>query len=122
MTDKPRRAWFQLHLSTAIVMMFVAGGLLWANLIVTRIEEPGKKDWYRNGPPKYGWLEYYGWPKPAFTRFPIWVGSAVWRESGVNETFVWQYAAIDVATAAAVLFATLFACEWLVRRREARAP
>ena len=33
MTDKPRRSWFQLHLSTAIVMMFVAGGLLGLNIV-----------------------------------------------------------------------------------------
>ena len=32
MTDKPRRPWFQIHLSTAIVLMFVAGGLVWANI------------------------------------------------------------------------------------------
>src|SRR4051794_22733661 len=31
MSDKPRR-WFQIHLSTAIVLMFVASGLLWLNL------------------------------------------------------------------------------------------
>ena len=27
-----RRKWFQIHLSTAIVLMFVAGGLIWANM------------------------------------------------------------------------------------------
>ena len=32
MTDKPRRAWFELHLSTVIAMMFVAGGFMWANM------------------------------------------------------------------------------------------
>ncbi|HLX59657.1 MAG TPA: hypothetical protein VKX17_00105 [Planctomycetota bacterium] len=31
MPEPPRRARFQIHLSTAIVMMFVAGGLMWAN-------------------------------------------------------------------------------------------
>jgi hypothetical protein len=30
MSDSPRR-WFQIHLSTAVVMMFVAGGFVWAN-------------------------------------------------------------------------------------------
>ena len=28
MSDKPRRAWFQIHLSTAIVLMFVASGIV----------------------------------------------------------------------------------------------
>jgi|SRR5579862_1564436 len=32
MTSPPRRARFQIHLSTAIVLMFVAGGLIWANV------------------------------------------------------------------------------------------
>ena len=32
MSNKPRRPWFQLHLSTAIVLMFVAGGFLWLSL------------------------------------------------------------------------------------------
>ncbi|MCY3020742.1 MAG: hypothetical protein NTW87_17125 [Planctomycetota bacterium] len=27
-----KRPWFQFHLSTAIILMFVAGGLLWANV------------------------------------------------------------------------------------------
>ena len=27
-----KRPWFQIHLSTAIVLMFVAGGLMWANI------------------------------------------------------------------------------------------
>ncbi|HYG74258.1 MAG TPA: hypothetical protein VEK08_04560 [Planctomycetota bacterium] len=26
-----KRRWFQLHLSTCVVLMFVAGGLIWAN-------------------------------------------------------------------------------------------
>jgi len=32
MPDTPKRRWFQIHLSTAIVMMFVASGLLYLNL------------------------------------------------------------------------------------------
>ncbi|HLX65279.1 MAG TPA: hypothetical protein VKX17_28680 [Planctomycetota bacterium] len=31
MPEPPRRWRFQIHLSTAVVMMFVAGGLIWAN-------------------------------------------------------------------------------------------
>ncbi len=32
MAEPPRRNHFQLHLSTTIVMMFTAGGILWANV------------------------------------------------------------------------------------------
>lgn len=42
-----QRRWFQFHLSTAIVVMFVAGGLLWANTAEKRYGE--------------GWTER-GWP------------------------------------------------------------
>src|SRR5438445_5917 len=31
-----KRRWFQFHLSTAVVLMFVAGGLMWAN---TRVDD-----------------------------------------------------------------------------------
>ena len=30
--DPKKRAWFQIHLSTAIVLMFVAGGITWGNV------------------------------------------------------------------------------------------
>ncbi|MBE7462706.1 MAG: hypothetical protein HS116_04335 [Planctomycetes bacterium] len=29
--EKPKRAWFQVHLSTLVALMFVAGVLMWAN-------------------------------------------------------------------------------------------
>jgi hypothetical protein len=32
--DDPRTTWrFQIHLSTAVILMFVAGGIIWANCI-----------------------------------------------------------------------------------------
>jgi hypothetical protein len=31
MPQPPRRKRFQIHLSTAVVLMFVAGGIIWAN-------------------------------------------------------------------------------------------
>lgn len=31
MSDKPRRRWFQFHLSTAVVLTLIAGGILWIN-------------------------------------------------------------------------------------------
>ena len=36
MSEKPRR-WLQIHLSTAIVLMFVAGGMLWANIHIRKV-------------------------------------------------------------------------------------
>lgn len=40
MDEKPRkRPWFQFHLSTAVVLMFVAAGLLWLNMPETAAPE-----------------------------------------------------------------------------------
>lgn len=42
MADAPKkRPFFQLHLSTCVVLMLVAGGLLWANLTPKYWWEPG---------------------------------------------------------------------------------
>src|SRR5580765_8505531 len=38
MAEAPPRKRFQIHLSTAIVLMFVAGALIWANIRPTRLE------------------------------------------------------------------------------------
>lgn len=42
MPKPPRRRRFQIHLSTAIVMMFVAGVLIWANTRGRRVETIGR--------------------------------------------------------------------------------
>ncbi|HLX63075.1 MAG TPA: hypothetical protein VKX17_17530 [Planctomycetota bacterium] len=53
MTTLPRRARFQIHLSTANVLMFVAGGLIWANVNGRRVEGRGV-EWYPIGSPMTG--------------------------------------------------------------------
>ena len=35
MSDKPKRGWFQIHLSTAIVLMIVASLILMRNLVTS---------------------------------------------------------------------------------------
>jgi|SRR5579862_335837 len=42
MPEPPRRARFQIHLSTAIVLMFVAGGLIWANVYERGVDVLGE--------------------------------------------------------------------------------
>src|SRR5436305_1611705 len=59
MSDKPRPRWFQIHLSTAIVLMFVAGALMWSNSVayippVDYVEINQRK--------ALGLIEEYGWP------------------------------------------------------------
>jgi hypothetical protein len=52
MSEKPKRRFFQIHLSTAVVLMFVAGGLMWLNMI---------QHWILagRGPNAYGWPYFF---------------------------------------------------------------
>jgi hypothetical protein len=136
MSDKPRRPWFQIHLSTAIVLMFVAGGLMFANF-GARITKPTSN-----------FKMEFGWPCIVWTRFEIRdLLSFEHREDeyrirveGGDEIVVPQEdmehfdsrgissgpriksLAINLATALAILASIAFGCEWHIRRRESRAP
>ena len=121
MSDKTRRSWFQLHLSTAIVMMVVAGGLLWMNLH----RRPGEPNLAPDSEQYYGTIypsnyDAYGWPH----------GITLWFNSETNEhtVFTFRHPAyllpivIDVLVALLILFVVWRCCEYVVRRREVRAP
>jgi hypothetical protein len=64
MSDKPRRALFRLHLSTALLCMFALGGVLWANLLV-RSNLTSEFDDHHASYEKMGYL---GWPWPAYSK------------------------------------------------------
>jgi hypothetical protein len=124
MSDKPRRPWFQIHLSTAIVLMFVAGGIGSINLRVTRTERTesvfssivgeGHAD---------DKFTYYGWPCDSFYELSTVEkdGTEYFYDSPIRR---WMPKGIIVNIFAAMisLIAVWYACEWLLRRREARAP
>ena len=100
MTKPPRlKRRFQIHLSTAIVMMFVAGGIIWASqpILMTLIDFETNRRYIRN---------FYGWPFRA-----------------ISENVVLTHdlpIALDVITAMTILVSVYFLCEWLIRRRSAR--
>jgi hypothetical protein len=122
MTEPPPRKRFQIHLSTAIVMMFVAGALIWANTkwIIIKVGE-SLVDRTQITP----WLEVegyntvtlYGWPLPAYAKV-YWVGGIGSYE---NSKIGYTYVTIDVVIAVIGLTAVWFLCEWLIRRRAAEA-
>jgi|SRR5579862_2975580 len=112
MPPPPRRARFQIHLSTAIVLMFVAGGLIWANVNGRRILIGG---------PFIGTEQNYGWPcliTEPFTRYITERRDGTWDESLPDISY--SGVAVDLAVSVAILFAVWFTCEWLIRRRAAR--
>ena len=53
MTSNPKRPWFRFHLLTAVVMMFAAGGALWIDVRVFRLNHAEVAR---------------GWPLPLYTR------------------------------------------------------
>lgn len=114
MTTPPPRKRFQIHLSTAIVMMFVAGALIWAN-----IEKQPVQVWQLNpiDGGDFGDI-YFGWP---FTAAVSRLSDEYSPESQRNPVFfLTLFCAIDIVVAIGILFTTLFLCEWLIRRRAAR--
>jgi hypothetical protein len=114
MDEKPKtRPWFQFHLSTAIVLMFVAAGLLWLNMsdsdhvcfFSSDISDvPGVKAWH-----SYHWVTK-GWPVLYHERYAGALSGSFWHLPGL---------CCDFAVALAVLLATGVLCEWRIRRKSA---
>ncbi len=101
MDETPKkRPWFQFHLSTAVVLMFVAAGLLWLNM---------RDTWSP-------WVILHGWPFVATERmvhfdndFPF---ALHVKPLGL---------AANALFALVVLYLVAFLCEWRIRRKSARA-
>ena len=110
-----RRRWFQIHLSTAIVLMFAAGGLLGLNILPF---ERGLTDWDLDKYPldkilpKESWLFVaQGWPIPFWTAFE---GN---KQIRVASKWRYQCLSADVAIVLVILGAIAMCCEWRIRRR-----
>ncbi len=113
MIEAPRSKRFQIHLSTAIVMMFVAGGLMWAN---TRINNVRPDYWAAPSLPSNR-IYSYGWPQNAeAVHVHIAGGETIIKERRWAE----MGCVLNGAAALFILFAVWFLCEWLIRRRAAR--
>src|ERR1043165_926271 len=93
----------QLHLSTCILLMFVAGGLGWANVKA----KPG----YTADKEVLVCVER-GWPTRVHVEWEIFYPH--------EDHWNWTHIAINLATALAILAAIAFACEWIIRRRASK--
>jgi hypothetical protein len=112
--EPPRRNRFQIHLSTAVVMMFVAGGIMWGNIVPSRTSKPE---------PYLRITESYGWPLPWQTYYTARRGneSMGFEAKPFRErTQRTEALVIDVLFAPALLFAVWVVCEGRARRRAAR--
>jgi hypothetical protein len=100
---QPRR-WFQLHLSTAIVMMLVAALILYLNFI------PNVADALDDRVQEVG----YGFP---WESFGIATFKSGYREGG----WVWQYLVLDSIFFIATVALVGLSLEHLIRRRKPQA-
>jgi hypothetical protein len=104
MNDQKKRPWFQFHLSTLIMVTFVAGGLIWANVRV----------WKPSDTPD-NW-KMIGWP------FAYRCSLCKWGEDlsvvCFGPTFIPEHFAADIGIAIVILIAVFVALEYLIRRKE----
>jgi hypothetical protein len=113
--DKPKRRFWQFHLSTAILMTVAAGGLFGLNLT--------KHIGYRNvnmmplGAPESVYFSYpyhgQGWP------FAFW-WTLLDDETGSKYAFTGWDLIADLSICVAILASIFFVSESIIRRREAR--
>ena len=127
-----KRPWFQYHLSTAVVLMFVAGGLMWANMtperkVYDQVEyciAPGATSAQYTGRTRataYVW----GWPYEACSKTlageEMRAGDAVWRPTEPQPFEIrGKPFAYNIIVAMSIVVAAALLLEWLIRRRERR--
>ncbi len=102
-----KRRWFQLHLSTCMVLMIQAGILLLLNLT-----------------PHYpnSYSHFYGWPSGVYgTDESAWYDSKVQRVVK-HEYFVWSGIVYDLSVFIGILVLSGYVCEYAARLGEARKP
>ncbi|MEI6231595.1 MAG: hypothetical protein WCT04_00980 [Planctomycetota bacterium] len=91
MDEKPNTFRFQLHLSTAVALLFVAGGMIWANT-VKQDTAPGTSFYTLGFPSKFyregGVQESRGWHFDPFEPVPllydIWVALSFLLTIGIG--------------------------------------
>lgn len=103
------RRWLQIHLSTAIVLMFAASGILWLNTKESAARWPPGV-YYEPMPPGYH-CKAFGWP---YTYRILYGSDSDNERSQFNDYTL----TIDIIVALFTILITAVVCEWLIYRRE----
>jgi hypothetical protein len=111
-----------MHLSTAIILMFVASGLVFLNTY-SRYGEPNmaldsEQYWGTTHPVNYA---AYGWP----TKGIRWINEETGEYTIINLHYPMismRPILINFVVAMVILFGVWLGCEYFIRRREARKP
>jgi hypothetical protein len=121
MSEMPRR-WFQIHLSTAIILMFAAGGLLWANAKQHRGREYGTLDSEEatiligmklRGEKVVTTYSVMGWP----FSFVEWYQNPIYPQFEHREYLKYGALALNLAACFAILLVIAIWIEWIIRHR-----
>jgi hypothetical protein len=135
-----RRWRFQIHLSTAIVLTFAAGGIIWANVRERREQSAGTPQavrvarqvnrdefLFRLRKPPISQHEYSisarGWPCESWRSSHEWVyddGEYFWSAERDGKYFLADGIIVNASVALILLAVVWFLCEWPIRRRAAR--
>lgn len=114
MTEPPkRRPWFQLHLSTCMVLMVESAALTGLNVVETKLPN----EWSGGT---------YGWPSVAYSRiatenflgFGEILGEPSFEEMMYAKQWIGSGVALNLAVALLILAASAQVSESFIRRRE----
>jgi hypothetical protein len=132
MNDTPKRRFWQIHLSTAVVLMFVAGGFMWLNSRPDVSIEEGEGSIvyslirvYRYGCPATMYISVEDTNAAGYmtkdNKFEVFIGDLT---PSTNQRgwhlWIWSGLSIDALVAIATLFGGVIVVENRIRRREAR--
>jgi len=128
----PMRKRFQIHLSTAVVLMVVAGLLMWANI---KERKPFERGWFETiafwkddeplemfadpskSPRPLLWTDGHGWPQVAYyLPDPLYEPWESPRRTLPTHQLNYSAATVDLAFAVFILVCSYFLCEWMVGR------
>ena len=118
------RRWFQIHLSTAIVLMFVAGALMWANFREmppeTERQHYASEEAYDSAVFDRVFSNlYWGWPCVVYEQY-VPYGMVRWKDDPLPYKWNWKGVAINALTALAILGGVAVICESIIRRQDRR--
>ena len=122
MSIEPKRRFWQLHLSTVVLVAIAAGGLMWLNFECEPVRD---KD------PTTIWGYSYGWPLSfiwIMSKETIDMYNAVSKEYGSPTRFTSAPKVnspsllIDLGARVGLIAFLAFVAEYRIRRREARKP
>lgn len=120
--DPPKkRRWIQVHLSTALLLMFGAGGFVWLNVRKMPTGQQNPEEVYDRGWP-WVFQSHFIWLRPA-TPKDFAMGGSKLKQEPIDRGVRWDrwHLVFNILVALGILAVVGVGREWGVRRR-ARQP